>query len=68
TPLGRVVLFLITIAVSFHAMTGIRHLLMDAGFLLEKGSANAAGVAIILAAFAFAIGIWVLAYWFAGLI
>ncbi len=68
TPLGRLVLFLITLAVSFHAMSGIRHLLMDAGFLLEKGSARPAGVVIILAAIAFAAGIWVLAYSFAGLL
>ncbi|GIX16730.1 MAG: succinate dehydrogenase, cytochrome b556 subunit [Rhodothalassiaceae bacterium] len=68
SPIGRLVLFAITLAAAFHAMTGIRHLLMDAGFLLDKGSANAVGVVIIVAALALAVGIWTLAYWFAGLL
>ncbi len=66
--IGRLVLFGVTLALSLHLMTGIRHLLMDTNRLLEKDSAARVGPWLLIAALLLTLGVWVAAYWFAGLL
>ncbi len=47
TPAGLVVLFLWTVALFYHLFNGIRHLLWDAGWLLELKGAYASGWTVL---------------------
>jgi len=60
TPLGLIVLFLITLALLFHLANGVRHLAWDIGFGFAPKTADATA----WSAFAFA-AIVDLAFWFA---
>ncbi|RMF18336.1 MAG: succinate dehydrogenase, cytochrome b556 subunit [Alphaproteobacteria bacterium] len=66
--IGRLVLFGVTLAVMAHLMTGIRHLLMDTGRLLEKDSAARIGPWLLLGALVLTLVVWAGAYHFAGLL
>ncbi len=68
SAIGRLVLFGATLAVSLHLMTGIRHLLMDTGRLLDKDSAGRVGPWLLSGALVLTLVVWTAAYWFAGLL
>lgn len=48
SPLGLIVLFVWTIALFYHLFNGIRHLLWDAGWLLELKGAHASGWTVLV--------------------
>lgn len=66
--IGRLVLFGVTLALTLHLMTGIRHLLMDTGRLLDKDSAARVAPWLLLGALVLTLVIWAGAYHFAGLL
>ncbi|GAB4574431.1 MAG: succinate dehydrogenase, cytochrome b556 subunit [Rhodothalassiaceae bacterium] len=68
TPLGRLVLFGITLSLCMHLATGIRHLVMDSGRALEKTANRRLGYFAVFLGVFLAVAIWVAAYWHAGLI
>ena len=47
-PLGKVVFFLLTLCVSFHFASGIRHLIWDAGRLFDIRDATFAGYLVLI--------------------
>jgi succinate dehydrogenase / fumarate reductase cytochrome b subunit len=59
--LGRIVLFLITVALFFHLGNGIRHLVWDAGKGFELKTANAASAAVIVFGVVAAVAVWIIA-------
>jgi len=59
--LGRVVLFLITVAVFYHLAAGLRHLVWDTAKGLDLKTANASSAAIIAFGVVAAIAVWVIA-------
>lgn len=63
---GRLVLFGVTLSLMLHLATGVRHLVMDTGRLLEPGANRRAGLLAIFAALALTLGLWVAGYHFAG--
>ncbi len=65
---GRIVLFGITFSMMMHMCTGVRHLVMDTGRALAIKTNRQTGIAAIIAAIVLTLGLWVAAYWFAGLI
>lgn len=58
SPLGQVMLFGWTGALFFHLCSGIRHLLMDSGYLLTIPAADRAGKIIFIVATALTIAVW----------
>ncbi len=66
--LGRIVLFGITLSMMLHMCTGVRHLVMDTGRALDIKTNRQTGILAIVAAIVLTLGLWVAAYWFAGLI
>jgi len=58
---GKVVLFLISLAVFYHLAKGVQHLVWDAGHGFELKSANAGAVASIAFAIAATLAVWVIA-------
>jgi succinate dehydrogenase / fumarate reductase, cytochrome b subunit len=55
-PAGRIVLALFLIAFVYHALAGIRHLIWDLGYALERGQARVsawllAGATLVIAGF-----------------
>lgn len=61
SPLGRVVMFGLTVSLFYHLANGVRHLVWDAGHGLDVKSANLSGVAVIAFGIAAAIAVWVIA-------
>ena len=59
---GRLVLFGFTLALVYHAMNGIRHLLWDAGIGLNLKSADSSGIAVYILSIITTLLIWVAAY------
>lgn len=59
--LGRVVLFLITVALFFHLGNGVRHLVWDAGKGFEIKTANASSWATIAFGVVAAVAVWIIA-------
>lgn len=52
STIGQIILFAWTGAFFYHMCTGLRHFILDAGFLYEKGTAAKSGfIVIFLAAF-----------------
>lgn len=65
---GRLLLFALTFSLMLHLCTGVRHLLMDSGRLLDlPGNARSGQIAIV-AAVALTLGLWLAGYRFAGLL
>lgn len=62
SPLGRLVLFGLTVALFYHLANGIRHLTWDAGKGFEIKAANFSGVLVIAFAVVASAVVWVLAY------
>lgn len=65
---GRLVLFGLTLSLTLHLCTGVRHLVMDTGRALEPAANKRAGVLAILAALVLTVGIWLVGYRAAGLL
>ena len=61
SPLGRVILFGLTLSLFFHLAHGIRHLIWDTGEGLDLKTADFTGYAAIAFAVAASIGVWVIA-------
>lgn len=62
SPLGRVVMFGLTLSVFYHLANGIRHLVWDAGAGLDIKTANLSGAAVIAFAAAASVVVWVIAF------
>ncbi|MGD2133268.1 MAG: succinate dehydrogenase, cytochrome b556 subunit [Maricaulaceae bacterium] len=62
SPLGRLVLFGFTYAAMFHLLSGVRHLIWDAGTGFSPKGASAASVFILLAAGVATFAVWLAAY------
>jgi succinate dehydrogenase / fumarate reductase cytochrome b subunit len=63
---GRLVLFGFTVALSYHALNGIRHLAWDLGYGFKLATANRTGILVYGAALVSTLAIWLLAYWVKG--
>jgi succinate dehydrogenase / fumarate reductase cytochrome b subunit len=59
---GRFVLFGFTLALVYHALNGIRHLMWDAGVGLNLASANRSGITVYVLAVIATLLIWISAY------
>lgn len=57
-PLMLVLLVGWTLALFYHLLNGIRHLLWDTGMLLELGPARASGWIVVAAALLLTLGVW----------
>lgn len=62
TPLGQVILFLITWSLAFHLLNGIRHLAWDMGFGFSKATAQTNSILVIAASILVAAIFFALAY------
>ena len=62
TPLGQLVLFVVLWSISFHILSGFRHLVWDIGFGFAKKTSNGVSVVIILLSIVLAVGIFALGY------
>ena len=58
SPLGHVVMFLLTLGVFYHLANGIRHLIWDSGKGLDVKSANVSAVVAIAFAIVATLVIW----------
>lgn len=61
SPLGKLVLFGMTVSLFYHLANGIRHLIWDTGHGLDVKSANASAVFVIAFSITASIGLWVIA-------
>ena len=61
SPLGKLVLFGMTVSLFYHLANGIRHLVWDTGHGLDLRSANFSAVFVIAFSITAAIGLWVIA-------
>jgi len=59
---GRLVLFGYTLALVYHALNGIRHLLWDAGVGLNLQAANRSGITVYVLTLIATLLIWISAY------
>lgn len=62
STLGQIMLIGWTGAFYYHMCTGIRHFILDAGYLYEKETAAKSGFIVILLAFLMTAGTWVYIY------
>ncbi|MDB5429405.1 MAG: sdhC [Caulobacter sp.] len=62
SPLGRVVMFGLTLSIFYHLANGIRHLVWDAGAGLDIKTANLTGAAVIAFSVAATVVVWVIAF------
>ena len=61
SPLGRLVMFGLTVAILFHLANGIRHLIWDLGHSLEIKSANSSSITILAFTAVATVVVWILA-------
>jgi len=61
SPLGRVVMFGLTVSIFYHLANGLRHLAWDMGKGFEPRTAESTGVAAIAFALTAAVLVWVFA-------
>jgi len=61
SPLGKLFLFGFTLALVYHLLNGLRHLLWDAGWGFELNKAYASGIAVFVIGFILTGLIWWLA-------
>jgi succinate dehydrogenase / fumarate reductase cytochrome b subunit len=59
---GRFVLFGYTLALVYHALNGIRHLMWDAGIGLNLKAANRSGITVYVLTLVATLAIWISAY------
>jgi succinate dehydrogenase / fumarate reductase cytochrome b subunit len=62
SPLGRLVLFGLTVSIFYHLAAGVRHLVFDSGHGLNPATANMSAVASIAFAIVATLVVWALAY------
>ncbi|GBD42750.1 Succinate dehydrogenase cytochrome b556 subunit [bacterium HR40] len=58
SPLGRFVLFLFTLALFYHLLNGLRHLLWDAGLGFDRQVAERASLGVFIATVALSLLTW----------
>ena len=58
---GKFILIGFTWSMSFHVLSGIRHLFWDLGYGFEIKTANISGIIVIISSLAFTIIFWLLA-------
>jgi succinate dehydrogenase / fumarate reductase cytochrome b subunit len=61
SPLGKFVMFGLTVSFFYHLANGVRHLVWDAGHGLDVKSANASSVLVFAFTAAATLAIWVIA-------
>jgi succinate dehydrogenase / fumarate reductase, cytochrome b subunit len=61
SPLGRLVLFGLTVSLFYHLANGLRHLVWDAGFGFRVREANAATVFVFAFTAVASVAVWVIA-------
>ena len=61
SPLGKLVMFGMTVAVFYHLANGVRHIVWDAGHGLDLRSANASSIAVLAFTAAATLAIWLIA-------
>ena len=61
SPLGRIVMFGLTLAVFFHLSNGVRHLAWDLGLGFSPRTADTTGAATLAFAVAATVAVWALA-------
>lgn len=61
SPLGKLVMFALTVSVFYHLANGIRHLVWDAGRGLDIKTANMTAVVAIAFAVAATLAVWLIA-------
>jgi succinate dehydrogenase / fumarate reductase cytochrome b subunit len=61
SPLGKVVMFGLTVSLFYHLANGVRHLVWDAGEGFDLKTANLTSVATIAFGVAAAVAVWVIA-------
>jgi len=61
SPLGKLVMFGLTLSFFYHLANGVRHLVWDAGHGLDIKSANASGVFVFTFTAAATVAIWAIA-------
>jgi len=61
SPLGKLVMFGLTVAFFYHLANGVRHLVWDTGKGLDVKSANASSVVVFAFTAAATLAIWVIA-------
>ncbi|WP_411289234.1 succinate dehydrogenase, cytochrome b556 subunit [Phenylobacterium sp.] len=61
SPLGKLVMFGMTVAVFYHLANGVRHIVWDAGHGLDLRSANASSIAVFAFTAAATLAIWLIA-------
>jgi succinate dehydrogenase / fumarate reductase, cytochrome b subunit len=59
-PLIRAALFVFAFTFFYHLLNGVRHLIWDLGYGLERKVARASGWAVFLGAFAATVAFWIL--------
>jgi len=62
TPLGQLVIFGFVWSLSFHLLSGLRHLIWDIGHGYGKRTANGVSVVIVLGSIVLAAGVFALGY------
>ncbi len=61
SPLGKVVMFVLTLAAFYHLAKGVQHLIWDAGTGYELKTATMGSIAVIAFAFAATFAVWIIA-------
>lgn len=61
SPLGKLVLFALTVSIFYHLAAGVRHLVWDSGRLMQPKSADMACAASLAFGVAAAIAVWIIA-------
>ena len=61
SPIGKLVLFGMTLSLFYHLANGVRHVVWDLGHGLDVKSANASAVLVFAFAIAATIAVWVIA-------
>lgn len=61
SPVGKLVMFGMTVAVFYHLANGVRHIVWDAGHGLDLRSANASSIAVLAFTAAATLAIWLIA-------
>ena len=61
SPLGKLVLFGMTVSLFYHFANGIRHLVWDTGHALDLRSANLSAVFVLAFSITAAVGLWIVA-------
>jgi succinate dehydrogenase / fumarate reductase cytochrome b subunit len=67
SPLGKLVLFGLTVAVFYHLGNGLRHLMWDAGAGLDVKKANASAIGVLAFTAAATLAVWAIAFMTGGL-